>query len=39
MELGNYKLLFKSKKIIDNMCQHKKLCDVYYCVWFEIRQD
>ena len=39
MELGNYKLLFKSKKIIDNIYQHKKLCNVYYCVWLEIRQN
>ena len=39
IELENFKLLFKSKKILENIYQNKKLCEVYDNVWLEIHQN
>ena len=39
MELENFKLLFKSKKILENVYQNEKLYKVYDNVWLEIHQN
>ena len=39
MELENFKLLFKLKKIIEYIYQNKKLYKVYDNVWLEINQN
>ena len=39
MELENIQLLFKSKKILENVYQNKKLHEVYDNVWLEIHQN
>ena len=39
MKLENFKLLFKSKKIVDSIYQQKKLYKVFDNIWLEILQD
>ena len=39
MELENFKLLFKSKNIFENVYQNEKLYEVYDNVWLEIHQN
>ena len=36
MYLENMKLLFKSKIIVDNLCQHVKLYKVFNNIWVKI---
>ena len=39
MELENFKLLFKSKKVHENIYQNKKLYKVYDNIYLEIHQN
>ena len=39
MELENFKLLFKLKKIVDKIYQQKELYEVFDNIWLEIPQD
>ena len=36
MDLENMKLLFKSKTIVDNLCQHVKLYIFFNNIWVKI---
>ena len=36
MNLENMKLLLKSKTIVDNLCQHVKLYEIFNNIWVKI---